>query len=133
VYYVHPTRRVTTDLNLRVDRILFAVDGWLEERKDETLDVGVEGWLREASGKKHTSKKASGGGWLSGKKKTEEVISLERFWVDHHARSVVKDVDDVVGYARGHVHGHGGHGKGKKQAGSMPKSDEDRTFFRLRF
>ncbi|KIM38706.1 hypothetical protein M413DRAFT_29942 [Hebeloma cylindrosporum] len=128
VYYVHPTRRITTDLNLRVDRILFAVDGWMEERKDETLDVGVEGWLREADAKKHVAKKASGG-WWGGKKTTEEVIYFERFWVDHHARSVVKDEDEgrkAVGYARGHVHGYGGHGKGKKQAASAPqKSSED--------
>jgi len=130
VYYVHPTRRVTTDLNLRIERILFAVDGWMEERKDETLDVSVEGWLREADGKKYVHNKASGG-WWGGKKKGEEVIYFERFWVDHHARSVVKDEDDgrkAVGYARGHVHGYGGQGKGKKQASPPQKSTEDRAF-----
>jgi len=115
---------------------LFVVDGWLEERKDETLDVGVEGWLREASAKKYASKKASGGGWLGGKKKADAVIYLERFWVDHHARSVVKDEDDgrnAVGYGRGHLHGHGGHGKGKKQAGAPLKNDEDRAFYPPQF
>jgi len=32
------------------------------------LGVSVEGWLREASEKKHVSKKTSGGGWLDRKK-----------------------------------------------------------------
>ena len=130
VYYVHPTRRVTTDLNLRIERILFAVDGWMEERKDETLDVSVEGWLREADGKKHVQKKASGG-WWGGKNKAEEVIYFERFWVDHHARSVVKDGDEgrkAISYARGHGHGYGGHGKGKKPSSPPQKSTEDRAF-----
>jgi len=102
----------------------------MEQRKDETLDVGVEGWLREADGKKHVAKKASGGWW--GGKKTEEVIYFDRFWVDHQARSVVKDEDEgrkAVAYARGHVHGHGGHGKGKKQASATPNSNEDRAFY----
>jgi len=89
VYYDHPTRRVTTDLNLRIERILFAVDGWMEERKDETLDVSVGGWLREADGKRHVPKKASGGWW--GRKKAEEVIYFERLWVDRYARSVEND------------------------------------------
>jgi hypothetical protein len=88
VYYV--PRRVTTDLNLRIERILIIVDGRMEEQKDETLDVSAEAWL-EAHGEKHVPKKVSGG-WWGGKKAGE--IYFEKFWVKNYARLVVKDEDD---------------------------------------
>ncbi|KAF8967511.1 hypothetical protein BDZ97DRAFT_1755936 [Flammula alnicola] len=133
IYYVHPTRRVTTDVNLRLERVLTAVEAWMDERRDETLDVGVEAWLREVKDGKKGGAKAGG----RGGKKGDVVIYFERYWVDHHARTVVKDDEEdrrVIGYVRGHIHGHGGHGKGKKQAGaSAPKNEEDQLDMEYRF
>ena len=124
VYYVHPARRVTTDVNLRSERYLDAVEAWLDDRRDESLDVGVEAWLREAKG--GAAKK---GGWSAGKKGAPEV-RLERFWVDHHARTVVKDTEEerrTPPPMRGQIRGNGRHSKGKRAASDPVLPQEERT------
>lgn len=52
VYYVHPARRVTTDVDLRADSILDVVTAFLEQQKDEHVPQGVELWLREPESSK---------------------------------------------------------------------------------
>lgn len=134
VYYVHPTRKITTDAGLRVDYVLDAVEVWCERHSDEARDVGVECWLREVDPKEAAKKAAAAKGKSSaakGKAKKGESppVFFERYWVDHHARTVVKAEDDerkVIGYTRGHVNGHGAHGKGKQISSHVSKADEDR-------
>jgi hypothetical protein len=70
-YYVHPTRRVTTDVNLRTEKVLNAVTAYLENVKD-TAPSGCELWLRDDG----TSKKR---------------FTPSRSWVNHQTRSVVVD------------------------------------------
>jgi hypothetical protein len=138
VYYVHPTRKITTDAGLRLDYVLDTVEVWCERHSDETHDVGVECWLREVDAKeaaKRAKAAAAKGGSSAAKGKAKgqfPPVFLERYWVDHHARTVVKAEDDerkVVGYSRGHVNGHGAHGKGKQSSSRTShatKVDDDR-------
>lgn len=124
MYYVHPARRVTTDVSLRSERVLDAVEAWLNDKRDESLDVGVEAWLREAKG--GAAKK---GGWGAGKKGASEVL-LERYWVDHHARTVVKDTAEErrgPPPMRGQLRGNGRHSKGKRAASDPALPQEERT------
>lgn len=127
-YYSHLTKRLTTDLDLRSERILRAVTLWIEERENESVGVDLEGWLKESSSKNAKAKKRSG--WGSKKNKDGSPIFLERHWVDHHQRSVFKDdveVGKYAGYGRNHAHTNGHAGKGKNHASSIPKSSaEDR-------
>lgn len=53
IYYVHPTRRITADLDLRDDKVLDSVNRYFEHPKDgRPAPVGMELWLREGeSGK----------------------------------------------------------------------------------
>ncbi|CAA7259460.1 unnamed protein product [Cyclocybe aegerita] len=132
VYYVHPTRRITTDINLRSERLLDAVSSWLDERRDESPNIGVECWLKEVK----DPKKGSKGGWGRKSGKDEAPVVLERYLVDHHVRTVVKDDEEersLVGFGRNHAYsnGHGGHGKGKKQA--VPKVEEDQLDLEYRY
>lgn len=115
VYYAHPARRTTTAGELRSPRVLAAVEAWLTTRGDESRDVDVEAWLRVSVG---LGKGRRGG--RGGKKGAEEDVEVERYWVDHHARTVVKDTEQsrAVGYVRGHIRGHGGH-NGKAVAGEQ--------------
>ena len=127
-YYSHLTKRLTTDLDLRSERILHAVTLWVEDRESESIGVDLEGWLKESSKK---AKKSSG--WGSKKnKKEEDPVFLERYWVDHHQRTVSKeDGEDGknAGYGRNYAYTNGHAGKGKKHANSKPKvSEEDRKF-----
>jgi hypothetical protein len=46
VYYVHPTRRMITDVDLRIDSTLDVVTTFLK-RKDGNLPKGTELWIRE--------------------------------------------------------------------------------------
>jgi len=62
-YYVHPTRRLTTDADLRSERVLMAIEKWVEEKDGnaggfdgdgldglsggKAVNVGMEGWLKE--------------------------------------------------------------------------------------
>lgn len=75
-YYVHPTRRVTTDVNLRIEKVLNAVTAYLENDCGEIAPSGCELWLRD-------SNTALG----SGRKSLEPQNS----WVNHQTRSVVVD------------------------------------------
>lgn len=47
VYYVHPTLRVTTDIDLRSIKKLDAVTAYFEHHK-ESAPQGIEMWLRDA-------------------------------------------------------------------------------------
>lgn len=72
-YYVHPTRRVTTDINLRTEKMLSAVTSFFDEHKDSAgAPVGAELWLRDIGNTKRG------------------FIPL-RCWVDHHSRAVIMD------------------------------------------
>lgn len=68
-YYVHPTRRVTTDVNLRVERILNGVTAFLENLKDN-VPTGCEMWLR------------------AGRDSKKGFVPV-RSWVNHQTRSVI--------------------------------------------
>ncbi|KXN82470.1 hypothetical protein AN958_02531 [Leucoagaricus sp. SymC.cos] len=70
-YYVHPTRRVTTDVNLRTEKILKSVTDYLDSSK-ECVPSGCEMWLRDVG----TSRKG---------------FVPSRSWVNHQARTVVVD------------------------------------------
>ncbi|PPQ65741.1 hypothetical protein CVT24_011774 [Panaeolus cyanescens] len=138
-YYVHPTRKMVTDLNLRRDGVLDRVTAWMEEdgREGESVGVFVEGWVVErvdgvpkALGKKGKGRKVE---------RDPRTMVLERYWVDHHARSVVKDEEVLMppgrgnGYGNGHgsySYGYGGVGKGKRHSmtgngGVNRRSDDD--------
>lgn len=73
-YYVHPTRRITTDINLRVDKLLNAITEYFENSSTPTPSgiAHQELWLRDAG----TAKKG--------------FVPLKS-WVDHHARTVTSD------------------------------------------
>ncbi|KAH9482108.1 hypothetical protein JR316_0004203 [Psilocybe cubensis] len=141
VYYVHPTRKVTTDVNLRSETLLEAVELWLDERKGRDGDnenlAGIEAWLREV---KNVGKKKTGGvqvqapvrkSGASGKGKGGSLtFYFERYWVDHNVRTVVKDdAEDHHLHTVGHVHG-----KGKKHTSSSSKAThEDQLDLEYRF
>ena len=70
MYYVHPTRRVTTDLDMREDKMLDAVVAFLEHQAGTVVPLGMELWITEGG---HNRKRF-----------------LPRiFWVDHGRRTVV--------------------------------------------
>jgi hypothetical protein len=108
VYYVHPTTRVTTEINLRSERMLNGVERFLEDHgkdhpgsaMDGTAATGGEVWLRDVGSAK------------SG-------MILQRWWVDHRVRTVVLFDDE-------HEHGRKGSGKGKAKKGSAAHVEEDR-------
>ena len=75
VYYVHPTSRVTTEINLRSERMLTSVEKFLADHDKDPSVAGVnvefgEIWLRDVG----TAKSG---------------MVLEKWWVDHMARTVV--------------------------------------------
>ncbi|KAF9445219.1 hypothetical protein P691DRAFT_282686 [Macrolepiota fuliginosa MF-IS2] len=82
-YYVHPTRRVTTDVNLRTEKVLTAVTGYLENVK-ENVPSGCELWLRDAG----TPRK----GFVPSKS-----------WVNHQTRSVIVDARHTGGKKKKNV------------------------------
>lgn len=98
MYYVHPTRRVTTDIDLRLDKKLDAITGYLihHYRERDSAPAGMELWLREAEAK--------------GKRGAKPLPPI-RCWVDHRKRSVVID----------RLHENGGSGKANP-------ADDDRKF-----
>ncbi|KAJ7595978.1 hypothetical protein C8J56DRAFT_923679 [Mycena floridula] len=71
LYYVHPTLRVTTDVDLRHTKKLDAVTAYLDRHK-ERGSSGKELWLRDCK-----NKKAS--------------FNPIRCWVDHKKRAIVLD------------------------------------------
>ncbi|KAH6908970.1 hypothetical protein BKA70DRAFT_1222523 [Coprinopsis sp. MPI-PUGE-AT-0042] len=110
-YYLHPARKIVTDLNLRLEKVLADVSSWVEMEMGNggfgstsrypgstnhgngqaghgkaVETPGVEVWLRDAESKK--------------KRRFKPV----KCYVDHHARTVIVD--------RGH---HGGRAKHHKE------------------
>jgi hypothetical protein len=88
--YVHPTMRVTTDINLRNLKQLEIVTGYLD-RNGEGFKVpqGCELWLRDAA---------------EGKRR--ECVPV-RNWIDHAKRSVsFEPPSEENGHESRHVHEH---------------------------
>jgi hypothetical protein len=44
---VHPTRRVTTDVDLRIDSVLDIVTGYINRLKEGSAPQGMAMWVRE--------------------------------------------------------------------------------------
>ena len=90
-YYVHPTLRVTTDVNLRDDPVLDGVSAYLGMdngvggRPLVVVPAGCEIWLREQLVDTPASKKGRG----SKGKKNKPSRKLETYLVDHSLRSVL--------------------------------------------
>ena len=109
VYYVHPASRVTTEIDLRSERMLIDVERFLAGySKDQsssamegTLTPGVEIWLRDVG----TAKSG---------------LVLERWWVDHRSRTVVMGGNELE-------HARKGSGKCKAKKGDTT-FEEDREF-----
>lgn len=79
-YYVHPTLRVTTDIDLRRIQKLEAVTAYFDRQKDigdRRGSQGTELWLREMTGR--TTKRRG------------DVFTPVKSWVDHRKRTVVVD------------------------------------------
>jgi len=70
VYYVHPTRRVTTDIDMREDKMLDAVVAFLEHHSGPVVPLGLELWIREGE-------------------QIKKGFPPRMFWVDHGRRTVV--------------------------------------------
>jgi len=88
LYYVHPTRRVTTDVDLRVDTVLDIVTAYLERQKDGNVPQGLEMWVREGQPQKSRSRRGS--------------LVPVRCWVDHRKRVVQFDrANEANGNAKG--------------------------------
>ena len=88
MYYVHPTRRVTTDVDLRTDTVLDVVTAYLERQKDGNLAQGVEMWVREGQGHKSRLRRSG--------------LVPVRCWVDHRKRVVQFDrANEANGSAKG--------------------------------
>ncbi|TFK33262.1 hypothetical protein BDQ12DRAFT_727898 [Crucibulum laeve] len=105
-YYVHPTRSVTTDINLRSDKALHTVTAYLEDRDRTQLHGhhgGVEVWLRDIG----TAKKG---------------FMLSRSLVDHHARTVIAEKLEVARK-----------GKGKGKAKVKKAEEEDHLDMEYRY
>ena len=107
VYYVHPTSRVTTEINLRSERMLTSVEKFLADHDKDPAVAGVnvevgEIWLRDVGSTKK-------GGMV-----------LEKWWVDHMVRTVV-----ILGDERRK----GSSVKGKAKKAGVVFVEEDRGFF----
>lgn len=76
-YYVHPTRRVTTDVNLRMEKTLNAVTAYLENDCEEVAPSGCELWLRDSDTIREGGRSRS--------------FEPQNSWVNHQTRSVVID------------------------------------------
>ncbi|KAK7039381.1 hypothetical protein R3P38DRAFT_475890 [Favolaschia claudopus] len=117
-YYVHPTLRATTDLDLRDSKMLGRVNkvlgyagssaGGSRSRSRRGSGVGMELWLRESDkAKKGKGKKASKSdvagtkgkgkvnGYVKGKSRSSEDVGLEKWYVDHSKREV-SSAEDLV-------------------------------------
>jgi hypothetical protein len=53
---VHPTRRVTTDVGLRIDSVLNIVTEYINRLRDGSAPQGMEMWVREGQAQKSKSK-----------------------------------------------------------------------------
>lgn len=113
VYYVHPTNRVTTEINLRSERMLTGVERFLADQSKDHSDA-MEGTL------------ATGGEiWLRDVGTAKSGMILEKWWVDHRLRTVVMAEDEE------HEYGRKGSGKGKAKKGGVVHVEEDREFLSL--
>lgn len=89
-YYVHPTRRVTTDVDMRVDSVLDIVTAFLERQKNVSVLQGMEMWIRGSLAQKSKSKSR------------QSVLVPVRCWVDHKKRVVQFDrANEANGSAKG--------------------------------
>jgi hypothetical protein len=101
---------VTTEINLRSERMLTGVELFLADHGRYQSGSGMEGTL------------ANGGEiWLRDVGTAKRGMVLERWWVDHRLRTVVMSVDE-------HEHGRKGSGKGKGTKGGAVHLEEDREF-----
>jgi hypothetical protein len=75
-YYVHPTRRVATDIDLRDTKKLQAVGDYLDHT-DVAVPVGMEVWLKDASSVKRGLAPVMV--WIDHRKR---VVSLEPLSMD---------------------------------------------------
>ncbi|KAF8804295.1 hypothetical protein BYT27DRAFT_6700590 [Phlegmacium glaucopus] len=120
VYYVHPTTRVTTEINLRSERMLTGVERFLEDHgKDHPGGAGsaAEGTVA-----------AGGEIWLRDVGTAKSGMVLERWWVDHRVRTVVLFGDD-----HDQQHGRKGYGKGKGKKGNAVRVEEDQLDTEYRY
>ncbi|KAG7440014.1 uncharacterized protein BT62DRAFT_911598, partial [Guyanagaster necrorhizus] len=75
VYYVHPTLRVTTDMELRNNKKLDLVTSYFDSYKDDLAPpTGMELWLRE------------------GARKKKRDPPLVGWWIDHKSRRVSSEL-----------------------------------------
>ena len=110
VYYVHPTNRVTTEINLRSERILTDVERFLAGCSNDQSGSAMERTL------------ASGGEiWLRDVGTAKSGLVLETWWVDHQLRTVVDENE----------HARNGLEKGKAKKGGDILFEEDREFCSL--
>ncbi|KAF9254329.1 hypothetical protein L218DRAFT_550583 [Marasmius fiardii PR-910] len=127
VYYIHATRRVVVDADLRkpgkadqINKYLnagFATGVW--NQRTGSAEPGWELWLREIRGESDKKKKKDAGKGKKGKKaKTkgkgraidsgdetsqEEPIRFEKYWVEHKNRRVFVDPETGNGQPRGTI------------------------------
>jgi hypothetical protein len=103
---------MTTEINLRSERMLTGVERFLADHGKDHSGVGdaTEGTVA-----------TSGEMWLRDVGTAKSGMVLERWWVDHRVRTVAM-VDDE------HEHGRKGSGKGKGKKGGVFFVEEDREF-----
>ncbi|KAL0069705.1 hypothetical protein AAF712_003368 [Marasmius tenuissimus] len=117
VYYIHTTRRVVVDSDLRKEGRADDVHRYLNVGFDSAVwnnhtgcaEPGWELWLKEierpkkkkpmVKGKKA---KAKGKARMTDLTGDEEPVEFTRYWVDHKGRRIIVDPDTVPGY-RGNV------------------------------
>jgi hypothetical protein len=83
VYYVHPTAKVTTEINLRSERMLTGVERFLADYSEDQSGSAMEGTLDFCSEI-----------WLRDVGTVRTGLVLERWWVDHRLRTVVIGGDE---------------------------------------
>ena len=113
VYYVHPANRVTTEIDLRSERMLIDVERFLADYSKDQSSSAMEGTL------------TSGGEiWLRDVGTAKSGLVLERWLVDHRSRTVV-----MVGNE--YEHTRKGFGKGKAKTGVTVFSEDRESSYCL--
>ncbi|KAG6809666.1 hypothetical protein H0H93_015611, partial [Arthromyces matolae] len=114
VYYVHPTRRVTADIDLRDERRLDALNAYFDRERDAPL--GMELWLVEEG--------------LDGGRKPSWRPPV-RVLIDHRRRMAFLDHERVSG------NGSGGNGvsgrRGRKGKGKAKAVEDDQLDMEYRY
>ncbi|TFK20580.1 hypothetical protein FA15DRAFT_658990 [Coprinopsis marcescibilis] len=87
-YYVHPTKRITTDLNLRQDKSLSDVTNFLENSS-----TGFGGGSRFSNGKEGPGIEV----WLRDLGSAKKGFVPVKCYVDHHSRTVTVDRVEETG------------------------------------